>query len=79
MQPIHLLFFLLILNSCNEQKDAPQISTEKIPTVEAPKQIANKGFQQILDAAEVNGVILIFDKKNNTSHSKEFDRAKQGF
>ena len=79
MKPIYLLFFLLILNSCNEQKDAPQISTEKIPTVEAPKQIANKGFQQILDAAEVNGVILIFDKKNNTYHSNDFERANQGF
>jgi len=79
MKPLHLLFFFLILNSCTEQTDAPQTPTEKTPTIETPKQIANKGFQQILDAAEVNGVILIFDKKNNTYHSNDFERANKGF
>ena len=79
MKPIHLLFFLLILNSCTEQKDATQTPIEKKETIETPKQVANKGFQQILDAAEVNGVILIFDKKNNTYHSNDFERANQGF
>ena len=63
MKPIHLIFFLLILNSCSEQKDAPQATTEKIAATETPKQIANNAFQQILDAAKVNGVILIFDEK----------------
>jgi beta-lactamase class D len=79
MKPIHLLLFLLILNSCTEQKDAPKTPIEKKETIETPKQIANQGFQQILDAAEVNGVILIFDKKNNTYHSNTVARANQGF
>ena len=79
MKTIYLLFFLLILNSCTEQKDAPQIPIEKKEIIETPKQVANQGFQQILNAAEVNGVILIFDKKNNTYHSNDFERANQGF
>ncbi len=79
MKSIHLLFFFLILNSCTEQKDAPQTPIEKIATIDSPKQIANQGFQQILDAAEVNGVILIFDEKNNTYRSNDFERANQGF
>ena len=79
MKPIHLIFFFLIFNSCGEQKDAPQTPIEKTVTIETPKQVANKGFQQILDAAEVNGVILIFDKKNNTYHSNDFERANEGF
>lgn len=79
MKPIHLLVFLLILISCTEQKDAPQTPIEKKEIIETPKQIANQGFQQILDAAEVNGVILIFDEKNNTYHSNNFERANQGF
>lgn len=79
MKSIYLLFFLLILNSCGKQKDAPQTPIEKTATIETPKQIANKGFQQILDAAEVNGVILIFDEKNNTYHSNNFERANEGF
>ena len=79
MKPIHLIFFLLILNSCGEQKVTPQTPIEKSTTVETPKQIANKGFQQILDAAEVNGVVLVFDEKNNTYHSNDFERANKGF
>ncbi|MFK8007716.1 MAG: class D beta-lactamase [Saprospiraceae bacterium] len=79
MKPINLILFLLILNSCTEQKDAPKTPIEKKETIGTPKQIANKGFQQILDAAEVNGVILIFDEKNNTYHSNDFERANQGF
>jgi len=79
MKPIHLLFFLLILNSCTEQNDAPQIPIEKQEIIESPKQVANEGFQQILDAAKVNGIILIFDEKNNTYHSNDFERANQGF
>lgn len=79
MKPIHLLFFLLTLNSCTEQEDAPQTPIEKKETIETPKQVANQDFQQILDAAEVNGVILIFDKKINTYHSNDFERANQGF
>lgn len=79
MKPTHLLLFLLILNSCGEQKDAPQTPIEEKETIQTPKQIANQGFQQILDAAKVNGVILIFDEKNNTYHSNDFERANQGF
>ncbi len=78
MKAIHLLFFLLILNSCGEQKIAPQTPIETT-TIESPKQVANQGFQQILNAAEVNGVILILDEKNNTYHSNDFERANQGF
>ncbi|MFK7772124.1 MAG: class D beta-lactamase [Saprospiraceae bacterium] len=79
MKPVYLLLFLLILNSCTEQKDAPQIPIGQKEIIEPPKQIANQGFQQILDAAEVNGVILIFDEKNNSYHSNDFERANQGF
>lgn len=79
MKLIYPLLFFLTLNSCNEPKDTPQNLIKKTATVETPKQITNKGFQQILDAAEVNGVILIFDEKNNTYHSNDFERANQGF
>lgn len=79
MKFIYPLFFLLILNSCSEQKDNSKISSEPSPIIESPQQNIHQGFQQILDAAEVNGVILIFDEKNNTYHSNDFERANQGF
>lgn len=79
MKFIYPLLFLLLFNSCSEQKDSPKISNEQPPSLESPQHSIHQGFQQILDAAEVNGVILIFDEKNNTYHSNDFERANQGF
>lgn len=79
MKFIYPLLFLLLFNSCSEQKDSPKISNEQPPSLESPQHSIQQGFQQILDAAEVNGVILIFDEKNNTYHSNDFERANQGF
>jgi len=59
---IFVLFILLW--SCTEKKNTGQKSSTN--------EITQKKFQTILDASNVNGVILIYDASNNKYYSNDF-------
>jgi len=79
MKPIYFLLILLFSSSCVEQKDAPQISEVKSPSKSEIRRVIDSNFQKIIDDANVNGVLLIYDPQNRTYTSNDFDRAEKRF
>ena len=65
---ITLSLYLLI--SCTNKVDENEIET--------PKQIVNQEFQSILDSANLDGVILLFDINENTFYSNNYEKATIG-
>lgn len=79
MKPIYFLLILLLSSSCLEQKDAPQTSEVTKPSKSEIRRVVDSNFQKIIDDANVNGVLLIYDPQNQTYTSNDFDRAEKRF
>ncbi len=79
MKPIYFLLILLLSSSCVEQKDAPQNSEIKSPSKSEIRRVVDSNFQKIIDDANVNGVLLIYDPQTRTYTSNDFDRAEKKF
>ena len=70
-----LLVILVCVSSCRElKKDA----TEQNPDAETERQFLTPEFQSILDSAEVTGSIVLYDLREDTFYSNDFERANQG-
>ncbi len=69
----HVIFVLFVLCwSCTEKKNTEQKTSTN------PSQIVQKEFQTILDKANLNGVLLIYDASKDKYHSNDFEEAKNG-
>ena len=71
-------YFALILAtffSCTNHKEA---SDKKVDTPVVEREILTPEFQTILDSAGVEGSILIYDLKNDTYYSNDFQWATKG-
>lgn len=66
---IALFLASIILVSCKQNQNANKDNVAS--------KITSKRFQDILDSAEVNGAILIFDSHNNKYYSNDFEKAKE--
>ncbi len=76
MKSFHL-FLLLLLTSCT-QPQAPQ-TTIPINIPPTPKKQTNESFQKIIESAELNGVILIYNPQTQIYTSNDFERSEKGF
>ena len=79
MKPIYFLLIMLLISSCVEQKDAPQTPEVTQPSKPEIRRVVDSNFQKIIDDANVNGVLLIYDPQNQTYTSNDFDRAEKRF
>ncbi len=66
---------LLFLFACNS-KEAPSSKSSKL---EKPVRVVDSSFQNILDQANVEGAILIYDLAAHTFYSNDFKRSETGF
>ncbi len=72
----YFLFILtcLFLFSCTYKKNIPTPTRKEV----SPRKITKTEFQTILDSADINGAILIFDPAINTYYSNDFIWSKKG-
>lgn len=72
--------FLLIILSCSppQPKNTDDLSADQFVEKSNPSEILNEDFQKILDDAEVEGAILIYDAQNKTYQSNDFAWCRQG-
>ena len=64
------------------QKSGGQLSTITTKAIIHPpsvEQKINQSFQKILDNKKLKGAILIYDSKNKTYHSNDFEHAQKGY
>ncbi len=75
MKKLYLLIIVLSIFSCKNNK------SEVISKQEKPqqKQHVIKNFQTIIDSANVEGAILVYDLNKNTYYSNDFKWIKKGF
>ena len=69
MKMFYKLVLLLVLFSCKEKVENKLKKSNEIIQVE---------FQEIIDASNVKGAILIYDLKKNAYYSNDFGLAKKG-
>ena len=67
-----IFIILILICSCSSNNKSKQ---EGNPN---KTQIVKQEFQTILDSSNVDGVILVFDSKNNKFYSNNFERASEG-
>jgi beta-lactamase class D len=75
MKYIALFALIYIFFSCSQ-------SVQKSETVENDTQrteVIRPDFRQILDSANVDGSVLVFDPQTNTAYSNDFNRCEVGF
>lgn len=74
MKTYYLLFLILSISSCRQQH-----KTNLLVTPKSKDNIITKSeFQTIIDFANVNGAILIYDLNKNIFYSNDFEWTKQG-
>lgn len=75
MKKLYLLIIMISIFSCKNNK------SEVISKQEKPqqKQHVIKDFQTIIDSANVEGAILIYNLSKNTYYSNDFKWIKKGF
>ncbi|VXC32612.1 class D beta-lactamase [Maribacter litoralis] len=66
-----LLFLILSISSCRQQHKTNLSKSEE-------NKIIKSEFQTIIDSANVNGAILIYDLHRNNFYSNDFNWTKQG-
>lgn len=70
-----ILALILSLSSCGEQQ-TPASALDKMDSI---AEVISPEIQQIIDSANVNGVVLIYDVQNQKYYSNDFLRAGKGF
>ncbi|HFB99982.1 MAG TPA: class D beta-lactamase [Phaeodactylibacter sp.] len=73
------MLFALLLLSCQNENTKNKKLIQKETISQKTTMVINKKFQQILNAAELNGVLLVFDPQTQTYTSNDFSRSKKGF
>jgi len=68
------LFLLLSISSCRQQYKTNLLASSK----SEENKIIKSEFQTIIDSANVNGAILIYDLHKNNFYSNDFNWTKQG-
>lgn len=66
-----LIFLILSISSCRQQHKTNLSKSEE-------NKIIKSEFQTIIDSANVNGAILIYDLHRNNFYSNDFNWTKQG-
>jgi len=66
---------MFFLTACGSKKTSSGQSHQENP----PKKITNLAFAKILDDANVEGSILIYDLRSHAFHSNDFKRSETGF
>lgn len=74
MKTYYLLFLILSISSCRQQHKTNLLVTSK----SKDNIITKSEFQTIIDFANVNGAILIYDLNKNIFYSNDFEWTKQG-
>ena len=74
MNYLHFLLSLFFLFSCTNNKSLPT----PIPEKQTPARITKPEFQSILDSADIQGAILIFDSEANEYYSNDFTWSEKG-
>ena len=74
-----LLSCLSILYSCQQEKAASEQQKIEEQEVVKSNEIVMETFQMIVDSNQVSGSILIYDSKNDTYYSNDFERAATEF
>lgn len=69
-----LLVLLILAFSCNSKKAKPDKKEDKV----IEREIIVPEFQSIIDTANVNGSILIYDFKEDKRYSNDFEWTKKG-
>ena len=75
MKKIYFTLILATFFSCTKHK---KTSNKKVDTPVVEREILTPEFQTILDSAAVEGSILIYDLKNDTYYSNDFQWAEKG-
>lgn len=68
------LIILLLFQSCSE----PRSKTVDEPSATPPQEILASAFQALIDSADVEGAILIYDLEKDQYHSNDFEWARKG-
>lgn len=75
---ITLLFFVFLLGSCGtEKKSSNTVEPTLDTTNQDPEKAVSDVFEEILDSAEVDGCIILFDVSNNRYISNNFEEANR--
>ncbi|MCZ4409060.1 penicillin-binding transpeptidase domain-containing protein [Cryomorphaceae bacterium 1068] len=74
MKNICPLIFILLFNSCDWNRSSEISETTAIP----PQEILVPAFQALIDSADVEGAILIYDLEKDQYHSNDFGWSRKG-
>lgn len=74
MQKLYILPILILFFSCSDKKTASTAKEEK----PFEREIVVSGFQTIIDSANVDGAILIYDPDQDKYYSNDFEWAEKG-
>ena len=72
-----IICLTIIVSGCSSESTSE--SAVENASIELAQKVESKGFQSIIDSADVKGTVLIFDPQKNTYYSNDFDRCDQGF
>lgn len=75
MKKIYILSIVILVFSCTNKKT----NSDKIQSPEIEREIVVSEFQTLIDSADVNGSILIYDLKDDKYYSNNFNWAKKGY
>lgn len=75
MKNLFFISLIILLSACTDVKPSPK--TENVPVL-ADTNIVMADFQKIIDAAEVEGSVLIYNSNEKIFYSNDFDWANKG-
>lgn len=69
------LLLVILLSACTEETQEPVTEQDLTPTT---KHVLNEELQEVLDSANLNGAILVYDLKEDTYYSNNFQWCEEG-
>ncbi len=78
MYRLVILICFYFLFACSAEKSANHEPTQADSTQTSSREIYQAPFQEILDSAEVEGAILVYDPQEEVFYANDFDWARQG-
>ena len=67
-----IIIVLILISSCTRSRNNEQEANSNLT------QIVKQEFQTILDSTNLDGVILVYDSRNDKYYSNSFEKAKEG-
>ncbi|MCF8370871.1 MAG: class D beta-lactamase [Bacteroidales bacterium] len=74
MKTYHLLIIAILISACSPKQN----ESKNKDTTTLQKEILKPGLQAIIDSAQVNGAVLVFDPQQNVFYSNDFQWARKG-